>query len=101
LDAVRALLALRDLAEYRANLSQQLVDDPVLGTFLEVLESVLKKITRVRVRMRMRRTEEGRGIAYLHDEPSSLMACKRGPLALEGFDAERRSIRTGVDEKRR
>lgn len=42
-DAVRAPLALRDLAESRANLSQQLVNDPVLGTFLEVLEGVLKK----------------------------------------------------------
>jgi hypothetical protein len=43
LDAVRAPLALRDLAEYRVNLSQQLVGDPVLGTFFEVLEGVLKK----------------------------------------------------------
>jgi hypothetical protein len=48
LDAVRAPLALGDLAEYRANLSQQLVDDPVLGALLEVLEGVLKKMTRVR-----------------------------------------------------
>jgi hypothetical protein len=54
-----APLALRDLAEYRANLSQRLVNDPVLGTLLEVLEAVLKKITRVRVRMRSRKMEEG------------------------------------------
>ncbi|KAJ7889430.1 hypothetical protein B0H13DRAFT_1888052 [Mycena leptocephala] len=38
-----APLALRDLAEYRANLSQQLVDDPVLGALLKVLEGVLEE----------------------------------------------------------
>jgi hypothetical protein len=48
LDAVGAPPALRDLAEYRGALSQQLVDDPVLGALLEVLEGVLKKMTRVR-----------------------------------------------------
>ena len=48
LDAVGAPLALRDLAEYRGALSQQLVDGPVLGALLEVLEGVLKKMTRVR-----------------------------------------------------
>jgi hypothetical protein len=59
LDTVRALLALRDLAEYRGALSQQLVDHPVLGALLEVLEAVLTKITRGRVRMRIRKMEEG------------------------------------------
>jgi hypothetical protein len=58
LDAVGAPLALRDPAEYRGALSQQLVDDPVLGALLEVLEGVLKKITRGRVRMKMRKMEE-------------------------------------------
>jgi hypothetical protein len=48
LDTVGAPPALRDLAEYRGALSQQLVDDPVLGALLEVLEGVLKKMTRVR-----------------------------------------------------
>lgn len=39
------------------------------------------------------------GIAYLHDEPSTLMACKR-PV-LEGLvDAEQRRIKIGVDERR-
>lgn len=32
-----APLALHDLAEYRANLSKQLLDDPVLGALLKVL----------------------------------------------------------------
>jgi hypothetical protein len=58
LDAVGAPLALCDLVEHRGALSQQLVDDPVLGALFEVLEGVLKKITRVRVRMRMRKMEE-------------------------------------------
>jgi hypothetical protein len=40
-------------------LPQELVDDPVLGALLEVFEGVLKKIMRVRVRMRMRKMEEG------------------------------------------
>jgi hypothetical protein len=39
--------------------SQQLIGNPVLGALFEVLEGVLKKITQVRVRMRMRKMEEG------------------------------------------
>jgi hypothetical protein len=52
LDAVGAQLALRDLASYRAAVSQQLLDDRVLGP-------LLKMTTRVRVRMRMRKMEYG------------------------------------------
>jgi hypothetical protein len=59
LNTIRALLALRDLAEDRGALPQELVDDPVLGALLEAIEGVLKKITRVRVRMRMRKMKEG------------------------------------------
>jgi hypothetical protein len=43
--------------------------------------------------------EDGRGM-YQLDERSSLMACKRGLLTLEGLvDAERRSIVIGVYER--
>jgi hypothetical protein len=41
LDAAGVPLALRDLDEYHDTLSQQLVDDPVLGAVLEVLEAAL------------------------------------------------------------
>jgi hypothetical protein len=60
---------------------------------------VLKKITRV---SEDEVEEEWKGIASLHNERSSLVACKRGLLALEELvDAEKRRIRIGVVEKRR
>jgi hypothetical protein len=43
LDAIRTPLALRDFAEYRGALSQQLVDDPVLSAPLEFLKGVLER----------------------------------------------------------
>lgn len=43
LDAVGAPLTLRDLAEDGLALVQQLIDNAVLGVFLEVFECVLKK----------------------------------------------------------
>jgi hypothetical protein len=91
-------LALRDLAEYRANLSQQLVDDPVLGALLKVLEGVLEEDEA----SQSKNKEDGREIAYLRDKRSSHMTCKRGLLAVEGLVAAgRRRVRIGVDEKRR
>jgi hypothetical protein len=87
---------LRDLTEYRANLSQQLVDNPVLGALLKVLESVLEEDEASQSKDK----EDGREIAYLHDERSSLMACKRDLLAVEGLVAAgRRRVRIGVDER--
>jgi hypothetical protein len=61
-----APLALRDLAEYRANMSQQLIDDPVLGA-LKVLEGVLEEdeVTQSKDK------EDGREIAYLTSDPVS------------------------------
>jgi hypothetical protein len=65
----------------------------------EVLGGVLKKITRV---SEDEVEEEWKGIASLQNKRSSLMACKRGLLALEELvDAARRQIRIGVVEKRR
>ncbi|KAJ7853203.1 hypothetical protein B0H13DRAFT_1904279 [Mycena leptocephala] len=78
-----APLALRDLTEYRVNLSQQLVDDPVLGALLKVLEGVLEEDEASQSKDK----EDGREIAYLRDKRSSLMTCKRGLLAVEGLVA--------------
>jgi hypothetical protein len=65
LDAIGTPLALRDFAEYRGTLSQQLVDDPVLSAPLEFLKGVLEKDEANQWRN-----------AYLHDERSSRMQTK-------------------------
>jgi hypothetical protein len=98
LNAVRAPLALGDLAEYRSTLFQQL-DDPVLGALLEVLEGVLKKITRVRVRMRMRKMEEGLRTCTTRDpvswHASAAYLPLRGLVTLSEGGLESASIRRG------
>jgi hypothetical protein len=75
LDVLGAPLALRDLAEHRGALSQQLVDDPVLGALLKVLEGVLEEDEASQSKDK----EDGREIAYLHDERVAPVRSTRAP----------------------
>jgi hypothetical protein len=80
LDAAEGPLALRDFAEYHGVLSQQLISDPALGALLGVLEGVLKKVMGVRVRMRMRKMEEGSRTCTTRDSVSWHASAAHLPL---------------------
>jgi hypothetical protein len=97
LDIVGASLALRDLAEDRGAMPCSSSIIPSFAVSARFAKACWRKTKRD-----SEGEEDGGGNAHLHDERSSLMACKHGLLAFEGLvDAKQRRLRIGVDEKRR